>query len=78
MTVTDAPAIETVAFRVVPELLGKTASATEAEPAPEDAPDTAIQPGKPVTAQVQEPAVWMPTVRLPPEAATCNAAGETE
>ena len=76
--VTGTPATETVALRGAPELLGKTARATEAETAPEDAPETAIQPGKPETAQGQEAAVWMPTVRLPPAAGACKVVGETE
>jgi hypothetical protein len=67
-----------MAFRGVPELLATTARVTEAEPAPDDAPETVIQPGKPETAQAQEAAVWMPTVKLPPEAANCNAVGDTE
>jgi hypothetical protein len=67
-----------VAVRVAPELLGKTARATEAEPAPEDAPESVIHPGKPVTAQVQEAAVWMVTVKLVPEAGPCSMVGETE
>ena len=67
-----------MAFRGVPELLGTTASVTEAEPAPEDAPETVIHPGKPETAQAQDAAVWMPTAKLPPEAGNCNAVGETE
>ena len=67
-----------VALRVAPELLGKTASATEAEPAPAGAVETVIQPGRPETAQVQEAAVWMVTVRPVPEAGACSVAGETE
>jgi hypothetical protein len=50
----------------------------EAEAGPEDAPEDAIQPGKPETAQVQEGAVWMVTVTMPPEAGACNVVGETE
>jgi hypothetical protein len=49
-----------------------------ADPAPEDAPETVIQLGRPETAQVQEAAVWMLKVKLPPEAGTGNVVGETE
>jgi hypothetical protein len=78
VTVTDTPAIRTVALRVAPELLGKTARAKEAEPGPEDAAEAVIQAGKPETAHGQEAAVWMLTVKLPPEAGACNVVGETE
>jgi hypothetical protein len=78
VTVTGTPATKTVAVRVAPELLGRTARATEAETGPEDAAETVIQPGKPETAQGQEAAVWILTVTLPPEAGACNDAGETE
>jgi len=78
VTVTDTPAIRTVALSVAPELFGKTARATLAEPGPEDAAEAVIQPGKPETAQGQEAAVWMRTVRLPPDAGACNVVGETE
>jgi len=37
-----------------------------------------IQPGKPETAQEQGAAVWMLTVKSPPEAGTCNMVGETK
>ena len=67
-----------VAPRVVPELLGKTARATEAEAGPEDAAETVIQPGTPETSHGHEAAVWIPTVRLPPEAGACKLVGETE
>jgi hypothetical protein len=67
-----------VALRGAPELLGKTARATEAEPGPEDAVETVIQPGKPETVQGQEALVWMLMVRLAPEAGACKVVGETE
>jgi hypothetical protein len=67
-----------VALRDAPELLGKTARATEAEPGPEDAAESVIQAGKPETAQGQEGAAWMLTAKLPPEAGTCKVVGETE
>jgi len=78
MTVTETPAIKTVPLRVAPELLGKTARATEAESGPEGAAETVIQPGMPEIAHGQKGAVWMPTVRLPPEVGACNVVGETE
>jgi hypothetical protein len=78
VTVTDTPAIRTVALRVAPELLGKTARITEAEPGPEDRAEAVIQGGTPEIAQGQETVVWMPTVKLPPEAGACNVVGETE
>ena len=59
-------------------MLGKTARTTEAEPGPEDAAEAVIQAGKPEIAQGQEAVVWMPTVKLPPEAGACNVVGETE
>ena len=59
-------------------MLGETTRVTEAEPEPEDAPETVIQPGKPETVQGQEGVVWMLTVKLPPEAGACNVVGETE
>ena len=68
---TDTPAIKIVALRGAPEL-GEATRVTVAEPAPEDAPETVIQPGKPETAHEQEAVVWMLTVRLPPEAGACN------
>jgi hypothetical protein len=58
------PAIETVAVRDSPELLGTAARVTVAEPEPEEAPETAIQAGKPETVQKQEePAAWMLSVK---------------
>jgi hypothetical protein len=77
VTVTDTPAIETVALRAVPELEATT-RVTVAGPAPEDAPETLIQLGKPETVQVQEASVWMVKVKLPPAAGPCKAVGETE
>ena len=58
--------------------LGATTRVTVAEPAPEDAPETVIQLGRPETTQEQEAVVWMLAVRLPPEAGACNVVGETE
>jgi hypothetical protein len=75
--VTGTPATKTVALRGAPEL-GETRKVTVAEAAPEDALETATQPGKPETVQGQEAAAWMLTVALPPEAGACNEVGETK
>jgi hypothetical protein len=73
------PAIEMVALRDVPELLGGAARVTVAEPSPEDALETTIQAGKPETAQKQEePAAWMLTVKKPPEAGASSEVDPTE
>ena len=77
VTVTDTPAINIVALRGAPEL-GETTRVTVAEPAPEDAPETVIQPGRPETAQGQLVLVWMLTAKLPPEVETCGELGATE
>ena len=74
---TETPAIETVALIAEPEL-GATTRVTVAEPAPEDAPETVIQPGRLETAQGHAAPVWMLTVKLPPAAGACSEAGATE
>jgi hypothetical protein len=75
--VTETPAIKTVALRGAP-VLGATTRVTEADLTLEDAPKTVIQLGKAETVQGQEAVVWMPAVKLPPEAGAWNEAGETE
>src|ERR1039457_1078858 len=76
-TETDTPAIEMMAERP-PPALAATARVMVAVPAPEDAPETVIQLGKPETVQEQEGVVCMPTVKLRPEAGACNDVGATE
>ena len=74
---TETPTIEIVALRAAPEL-GETTRVTAAEPTPDDAPETVIQPGRPETVQEHEAVVWMLTVKLPPAEGACNDAGPTE
>jgi len=77
MTVTETPAIKTVPLRVAPELLGKTARATEAEPGPEGAAETVIQPGMPEIAHGRRGQLGC---RLSDfrRGRACNVVGETE